>query len=85
MALDLLRGWKKKQVADWRSSPFLLLQNWSNTRKWYLTALGGLLVLNSTFSSSAPSGVLPEIAKVFDMSSEVSILVISVSHHFVTS
>ncbi|KAL7416317.1 major facilitator superfamily domain-containing protein [Mrakia frigida] len=51
--------------------------NWSMRYRWYLTGVGGLLVLNSTFSSSAPSGVLPEMAEVFGMSREVSILVIS--------
>ncbi|BFZ63705.1 hypothetical protein YB2330_004837 [Saitoella coloradoensis] len=36
-------------------------KNWSRGRRWYITALSGLLVLNATFASSAPSGCIPQI------------------------
>jgi hypothetical protein len=33
-------------------------KNWSVARRWYITSAGALLVLNSTFASSAPSGIV---------------------------
>ncbi|KAJ4485995.1 MFS general substrate transporter [Lentinula aciculospora] len=52
-------------------------QNWSKARRWYLTILGGLLVLNATFSSSAPSGVAEALIEEFKLSEEVVTLTIS--------
>ncbi|KAF7902409.1 hypothetical protein EAF00_002312 [Botryotinia globosa] len=53
-------------------------KNWSTTRRWYITMVAILLVLNATFASSSPSGCLTGIEEEFDISAEVSALVISV-------
>lgn len=45
-------------------------QNWSVAYRWYLTVLGGMLVLNSTFASSAPSGIVASVQGHFHVSSE---------------
>lgn len=52
-------------------------QNWSKLFRWYLTALAGMLVLNSTFTSSAPSGITPSLQQEFTFSREVATLTIS--------
>ncbi|TXT08865.1 hypothetical protein VHUM_02993 [Vanrija humicola] len=52
-------------------------KNWSVGYRWYLTVVGGLLVLNSTFSSSAPSGVSVPVRNHFHVSEEVAVLCIS--------
>ncbi|KAJ7583619.1 MFS general substrate transporter [Mycena floridula] len=72
---------KEKSEQDWEvrwepgeaANPL----NWSVVKRGYITLVGGLLCLNSSFSSSAPGGVIPQIAQAFGMSTEVSILVIS--------
>ncbi|TFY78879.1 hypothetical protein EWM64_g5132 [Hericium alpestre] len=51
--------------------------NWSTWFRWYLTGAGGLLILNATFASSAPSGATLEMVQEFGMSVEVATLVIS--------
>lgn len=33
-------------------------KNWSTRRRWYITAVSVLLVVNATFASSSPSGCL---------------------------
>ncbi|CAO1628434.1 unnamed protein product [Parajaminaea phylloscopi] len=52
-------------------------QNWGKGYRWYLTALAGFLVLNSTFTSSAPSGVIAGMIGTFGFSTEVAVLTIS--------
>ncbi|KAJ9094555.1 hypothetical protein QFC20_006870 [Naganishia adeliensis] len=52
-------------------------KNWSALFRWYLTAAGSLLVLNSTFASSAPSGVVPNLEREFGFGREVGVLTIS--------
>ncbi|KAF7347942.1 putative mfs-multidrug-resistance transporter [Mycena venus] len=52
-------------------------KNWSNARRWYLTALAGMLVLNATFASAAPSGIAPQLLEEYHMSQEVGTLAIS--------
>ncbi|KAJ3764365.1 major facilitator superfamily domain-containing protein, partial [Lentinula raphanica] len=52
-------------------------QNSSKSRRWYLTILGGMLVLNATFSSSAPSGIAEALVDEFKLSDEVVTLTIS--------
>ncbi|KAL0565406.1 hypothetical protein V5O48_016621 [Marasmius crinis-equi] len=52
-------------------------QGWSRVKKWYLTMAAGLLVFNATFASSAPGGVSQALMHEFQMSREVSILMIS--------
>ncbi|KDR85321.1 hypothetical protein GALMADRAFT_234133 [Galerina marginata CBS 339.88] len=52
-------------------------QNWSNRKRWYLTMISGLLVLNATFASSSPSGIFPQLTKEFHMSEKVGVLTLS--------
>nr|ODN86187.1 polyamine transporter 1 [Cryptococcus depauperatus CBS 7841] len=56
-----------------RSNP----KNWGVAYRWFLTALAGLLVLNSTFASSAPSGIMGDMIKYFGFSQEVAVLTLS--------
>ncbi|THV07660.1 MFS general substrate transporter [Dendrothele bispora CBS 962.96] len=51
--------------------------NMSRLRRWYITVVTGLLVLNATFASSVPSGVLPALMEEFTFSQEVGALVVS--------
>ncbi|KAI9648654.1 hypothetical protein NHQ30_003292 [Ciborinia camelliae] len=53
-------------------------KNWSTARRWYITVVSVLLVVNATFASSSPSGSLTGIEEEFHVSSEVAALVISV-------
>ncbi|KAJ7492738.1 major facilitator superfamily domain-containing protein [Mycena latifolia] len=52
-------------------------KNWSKARRWYLTALSGVLVLNATFASAAPSGIAPQLLEEYHLSQEVGVLAIS--------
>ncbi|KAF4623183.1 hypothetical protein D9613_002094 [Agrocybe pediades] len=52
-------------------------KNWSNMKRWYLTLLNGLLVLNATFASSSPSGIFPYLREDFHMSEKVGTLTLS--------
>ncbi|KAJ6574990.1 major facilitator superfamily domain-containing protein [Mycena capillaripes] len=52
-------------------------KNWSNARRWYLTALAGMLVLNATFASAAPSGIAAQLMEEYHLSEEVGVLAIS--------
>ncbi|KAM0749464.1 MFS general substrate transporter [Meredithblackwellia eburnea MCA 4105] len=58
--------------------PQLNPHNWKESYRWFLTALGGLLVLNATFASSAPSNLIPSIIKHYNVSEEVGVLLISI-------
>ncbi|KAK4056904.1 hypothetical protein OIO90_002154 [Microbotryomycetes sp. JL221] len=51
---------------------------WNVAYRWFLTGFAGLLVLNATFASSAPSNLIPSIIVYFGVSQEVGILLISV-------
>ncbi|KAF7910773.1 uncharacterized protein EAF01_002282 [Botrytis porri] len=53
-------------------------KNWSTARRWYITVISVLLVVNATFASSSPSGCLTGVEKEFSISAEVAALVISV-------
>jgi multidrug resistance protein len=53
-------------------------KNWSRFKRWYLTLTGGLLILNATFASSAPSSLVPQLMHQFGFSEEVGSLTISV-------
>ncbi|KAF7961113.1 hypothetical protein EAE96_000780 [Botrytis aclada] len=53
-------------------------KNWSTARRWYITVVSVLLVVNAAFASSSPSGCLTGIEKEFNISAEVAALVISV-------
>lgn len=52
-------------------------KNWGVTYRWFLTGIAGLLVLNSTFASSAPSGIITDLIAEFGLSQEVAVLTIS--------
>lgn len=52
-------------------------KNWSRGYKWFLTIAASSLVLNSTFASSAPSGIAPQMVSHFHVSQEVATLMIS--------
>ncbi|KAH9942618.1 MFS general substrate transporter [Amylocystis lapponica] len=52
-------------------------QTWSRVKRWYLTGMGGLLVLNATFASSIPTGQIPALEKYFHFGDEVATLMIS--------
>jgi DHA1 family multidrug resistance protein-like MFS transporter len=52
-------------------------KNWSAARRWYITVVSVLLVVNATFASSSPSGCLEGIAREFDVSIEASGLVVT--------
>ncbi|CAK5280180.1 unnamed protein product [Mycena citricolor] len=52
-------------------------QNWSKLQRWYLTVFSGLLVLNATFASAAPSGIAPLLAEHYHLSAEGTTLALS--------
>lgn len=52
-------------------------KNWSTRRRWYITVVSVLLVVNATFASSSPSGTLIGIAEYFHVSIEASGLVVT--------
>lgn len=56
---------------------FAFVQNWSVWYRWYITGIAGLLVLNATFASSAPSGVLGQLIPEFQLSHTLAVLTIS--------
>ncbi|KAI0348401.1 MFS general substrate transporter [Trametopsis cervina] len=70
------KGWDKFEVRFEQGdpdSPF----SWSRLRRWYITLLAGILVLNATFASSTPSGIIPEMIVYFGFSIEVATLTIA--------
>lgn len=52
-------------------------KNWSKARRWYITLVAVLLVVNATFASSSPSGCLQSISKELHVSEEAAGLVIT--------
>ncbi|GAB7354439.1 hypothetical protein MBLNU459_g4928t1 [Dothideomycetes sp. NU459] len=52
-------------------------KNWSAARRWYISVVSVLLVVNATFASSSPSGTLDGIAKDLHVSVEAAGLVIT--------
>lgn len=52
-------------------------KNWSTGRRWYITVVSVLLVVNATFASSGPSGTLVGIAEHFKVSQVAAGLVIT--------
>lgn len=52
-------------------------KNWSTTRRWYITVVSVLLVVNATFASSSPSGSTDGIAEYFGVSVEAAGLVVT--------
>jgi hypothetical protein len=56
----------------------LIDQNWGVNYRWYLTFASGLLTLNSTFSSSIPSGIADSLQAEFPLDGmPVAVLCIS--------
>ncbi|KAI0257436.1 major facilitator superfamily domain-containing protein [Lactifluus subvellereus] len=51
--------------------------NWPTWRRWYITFIGGFLVLNATFASAAPSNMLPQMMEQFGFGEEVATLTVS--------
>ncbi|KAG8857218.1 hypothetical protein FRB96_005893 [Tulasnella sp. 330] len=51
-------------------------KNWSELKRWYITGVAGLLVLNATFASSAPSGVIDQLTERFGLVEETQVLTI---------
>ncbi|KAF8687127.1 MFS general substrate transporter, partial [Rhizoctonia solani] len=76
-----------QEIKDEKGDPFLVQwdgpddpanpKNWSRMFRWYITALGGVAVLNATFASSAPSGIEGQLIRDFNLSTIVAILTIS--------
>ncbi|KAG8933240.1 hypothetical protein FRC01_010229 [Tulasnella sp. 417] len=52
-------------------------KNWSRLYRWFLTMASSLLVLNASFASSAPTGVLDQLIERFSLSRILAILTIS--------
>ncbi|KAH9884674.1 MFS general substrate transporter [Cubamyces lactineus] len=52
-------------------------KSWSKAYRWYITMFSATLVLNATFASSAPTGVIPQLIEKFGFSVEVAKLTIS--------
>lgn len=52
-------------------------RNWSRLRRWYITAIVIVLVVNATFASSGPSGSIHSIAQDLHVSNEAAGLVIT--------
>lgn len=52
-------------------------KSWSVARRWYITIVSVLLVVNATFASSSPSGTLKGISKQFQVSEEAAGLVVT--------
>ncbi|GAA5963648.1 hypothetical protein JCM3765_003529 [Sporobolomyces pararoseus] len=74
---------KKKEEKD----PFLVTiegrehlnpHTWPVWYRWWLTGFAGLLVLNATFASSAPSNLIPSIITHYGVSQEVGTLTIAI-------
>ncbi|CAJ2499649.1 Uu.00g025020.m01.CDS01 [Anthostomella pinea] len=51
--------------------------NWSTARRWYVTVVSVLLVVNATFASSSPSGCFGSISEEFGVSQEAAGLTIT--------
>ncbi|KAK0267626.1 hypothetical protein LTR91_014551 [Friedmanniomyces endolithicus] len=52
-------------------------KNWSHPRRWYITVVSVLLVVNATFASSSPSGCLGSISQELHVSVEAAGLVVT--------
>ncbi|KAI0674023.1 MFS general substrate transporter [Trametes maxima] len=52
-------------------------KTWSYAYRWYVTMFSAVLVLNATFASSAPSGIVPQLMKKFTFGTEVATLTIA--------
>lgn len=57
---------------------YLNPHTWPVWYRWWLTGFAGLLVLNATFASSAPSNLIPSIIQHYGVSQEVGVLTIAI-------
>ncbi|KAI9462440.1 MFS general substrate transporter [Lactarius psammicola] len=52
-------------------------QNWSRWKRWCITVASGILVLNASFASAAPSGLIPQMMEYFGFGEEIATLNVS--------
>nr|POF08113.1 efflux pump fub11 [Quercus suber] len=52
-------------------------KQWSTVRRWYITVVAVILVVNATFASSSPSGSLESISEELHVSTEAAGLVVT--------
>ncbi|KAJ4986328.1 major facilitator superfamily transporter [Stagonosporopsis vannaccii] len=52
-------------------------KNWSTARRWYITVVSVFMVVNATFASSSPSGILQDISTDLHVSTEAAGLVVT--------
>lgn len=52
-------------------------KNWSTARRWYITVVSVFMVVNATFASSSPSGILQDISSDLHVSTEAAGLVVT--------
>ncbi|VDC02269.1 unnamed protein product [Peniophora sp. CBMAI 1063] len=69
---------KNPYLVDFEPNDSADAQTWPKTKRWYLTALSAILVLNATFASAAPSGIVPQMMEQFGFGQEVGALTISI-------
>ncbi|RXW18072.1 hypothetical protein EST38_g7778 [Candolleomyces aberdarensis] len=68
---------KEQIVVTWEENDPENPQNWSRLKRWYITIMSSILILNATFASSAPVGVTGSLKNEFNLSHEVGVLPIS--------
>lgn len=64
-------------IVGWEEGEKENPHNWSRLKRWYITIMASVLILNATFASSAPSGIMAPLSKHFSLSHEVGVLTIS--------
>ncbi|KAF6750303.1 MFS general substrate transporter [Ephemerocybe angulata] len=58
-------------IVSWEDGDPENPHSWSRSKRWYITTLSSVLVLNATFASSAPTGVIPALTEHLKMSHEL--------------
>ncbi|VDC04808.1 unnamed protein product [Peniophora sp. CBMAI 1063] len=53
-------------------------KTWGRRKRWYMTTLAGILVLNATFASTAPSNIVDQIMQDLHFGEEVASLLTSI-------
>ncbi|EJF55857.1 MFS general substrate transporter [Dichomitus squalens LYAD-421 SS1] len=53
-------------------------KTWSRLYRWYITMASALLLLNATFASSAPEGIVTQLIEEFGFGTEVATLTIAI-------
>lgn len=67
----------KDGVLDFAPGDIENPKNWSKPRRWYITVVTVLLVVNATFASSSPSGSTESISRDLHVSTEAAGLVVT--------